>query len=119
MIDLGQYDAMKSPPCSAAEQQGVFDRFRIRQKALNAFQRWEEETYGDKTPLAEMHADLWVQGYMQGHGDNSTDKKSDSDRMALASYLVDYIFEEQSRGNACIDKWMISDAIEAWQGGAR
>ena len=119
MIDLGQYDAMKSPLCSAADQQGVFDRFRIRGKALNAFHNWEHATYGDKTPLAEIHADLWLEGYMQGHGDNSTDRKSDRDRMALASYLVDYILEEQSRGNVCIDKWMVSDAIEAWQGGAR
>ena len=75
MIDLGQYDAMKSPPCSAADQQGVFDRFRIRQKALNAFQRWEEETYGDNTPLADMHVDLWVQGYMQAIADAKTNDK--------------------------------------------
>lgn len=75
MIDLGQYDAMKSPPCSAADQQGVFDRFRIRQKALNAFHRWEEETYGDKTPLAEMHADLWLEGYMRAIADAKTNDK--------------------------------------------
>ena len=75
MIDLGQYDAMRSSPTPAADQQGVFDRFRIRQKALNAFQRWEEETYGDKTPLADMHADLWVQGYMQAIADAKTNDK--------------------------------------------
>ena len=58
----------------------------------------EMETYG----MADEHLSL-----------------SEKGRLNLASYLVDYILEEQSRGNVCIDKWMVSDAIEAWQGGAR
>ena len=35
--------------------------------AVNAFHKWEEEKYGDKTPLADMHVDLWVEAYMLGY----------------------------------------------------
>mgnify|MGYP001371982398 CR=1 FL=1 len=36
----------------------------------------------------------------------------------LEAYIADYIMEEQSRGNVAIDRWMVSDAIKAWKGGA-
>ena len=34
MIDLGQYDAMRSSPTPAADQHGVFDRFREKSRAM-------------------------------------------------------------------------------------
>ena len=37
--------------------------------------------------------------------------------MRLAGYIADYIAEEQDRGNT-IDKWVIANAIEAYEGGA-
>lgn len=40
MIDLGQYDAMRSSPTPAADQQGVFNRFRER---LEIIKREEDE----------------------------------------------------------------------------
>ena len=44
----------------------------IRQKDLAAeavreFHKWETAKYGDKTPLADMHVDMWVEAYMLGH----------------------------------------------------
>ena len=44
---------------------------------------------------------------------------SDTHRLELAAYIADYIAEERDRGNTDIDKWMVSDAIEAYLGGAR
>ena len=38
---------------------------------------------------------------------------------AFAKYIADYVMEEQSRGNLEVDKYMIMDAISAYQGGAR
>jgi hypothetical protein len=38
---------------------------------------------------------------------------------ALAKYIADYVMEEQSRGNLEVDKYMIMDAMSAYQGGAR
>ena len=35
-------------------------------EAYQAFREWEDEKYGDKTPLADMHVDLWIEGYMRG-----------------------------------------------------
>ena len=46
-------------------------------------------------------------------------KISDTHRLELAAYIADYVMEEQARGNTDIDKWMVSDAIEAYLGGAR
>jgi hypothetical protein len=46
-------------------------------------------------------------------------KMSDTHRLELAAYIADYVMEEQARGNTDIDKWMVSDAIEAYLGGAR
>jgi hypothetical protein len=46
-------------------------------------------------------------------------KMSDTQRLSLAAYIADYVMEEQARGNTDIDKWMVSDAIEAYLGGAR
>jgi hypothetical protein len=40
-------------------------------------------------------------------------------RRTLAQYIADYIMEEQARGNTTIDKWMVADAIEAYEGGAQ
>lgn len=36
-------------------------------EAVEAFHKWEQEKYGDKTPLADMHVDMWVEAYMLGH----------------------------------------------------
>ena len=36
-------------------------------EAVEAFQKWEDEKYGDKTPLADMHVDMWVEAYMLGY----------------------------------------------------
>ena len=40
-------------------------------------------------------------------------------QLALAAYIADYVMEEQARGNLEVDQWMISDAMEAYKGGAR
>jgi hypothetical protein len=37
----------------------------------------------------------------------------------LAKYIADYIMEEMARGNVEVDKWMVLDAIKAYEGGAR
>jgi hypothetical protein len=42
----------------------------------------------------------------------------DAIRMKLAQYIADYVMEEQARGNTTVDKWMIADAIDAYEGGA-
>jgi hypothetical protein len=39
-------------------------------------------------------------------------------RPTLAQYIADYIAEEQARGNT-IDRWVIAQAIEAYEGGAQ
>jgi len=36
-------------------------------EAVEAFHKWEQEKYGDKTPLADMHVDMWVEAYMMGY----------------------------------------------------
>ena len=36
-------------------------------EAVEEFHKWEDEKYGDKTPLADMHVDLWVEAYMLGY----------------------------------------------------
>lgn len=41
------------------------------------------------------------------------------ERMRLASYIADYVMEEQSRGNLEVDKWMIADALDAYEGGTK
>ena len=43
-----------------------------------------------------------------------------NEHMELCEYIAAYIQEELSRGKtiADIDKWMIADAIEAFEGGA-
>jgi hypothetical protein len=42
-----------------------------------------------------------------------------ADLTNLASYIADYIAEEQSRGNKTVDKHMIDSAIDAFLGGAK
>lgn len=39
--------------------------------------------------------------------------------LCLSAFIADYVMEEQSRGNIEIDSYMIFDAIEAFNGGAR
>ena len=53
------------------------------------------------------------------HGILQSAPEPDAALMGLASYIADYIMEEQARGNTTIDKWMVADAIEAYEGGAR
>ena len=53
------------------------------------------------------------------HGLLQSAPEPDAALMRLASYIADYIMEEQARGNTTIDKWMVADAIEAYEGGAR
>lgn len=36
-------------------------------EAVEAFHKWEQEKYGDKTPLADMHVDMWVEAFMLGY----------------------------------------------------
>ena len=45
--------------------------------------------------------------------------KTRVERAALTAYIADYIAEEAARGNVKVDKWMIRDALEAYEGGAR
>jgi hypothetical protein len=52
------------------------------------------------------------------HGLLQSAPEPDAALMGLASYIADYITEEQARGNT-IDKWVIANAIEAYEGGAR
>jgi hypothetical protein len=44
---------------------------------------------------------------------------NDALKLELAKYVADYVMEEQERGNLEVDKWMISDAFDAFLGGAR
>ena len=39
--------------------------------------------------------------------------------LRMSGYIADYIAEEFERGNTEVDKWMVADAIEAYEGGAR
>lgn len=41
------------------------------------------------------------------------------DRLELAAYIADYVVEEMDRGNLEVNKWMISQAMDAYEGGAR
>jgi hypothetical protein len=36
-------------------------------EAYRAFRKWEDEKYGDNTPLADMHVEMWMEAYMLGH----------------------------------------------------
>ena len=36
-------------------------------EAVEEFHKWEDEKYGDKTPLADIHVDMWVEAYMLGY----------------------------------------------------
>lgn len=44
---------------------------------------------------------------------------NDTLKLELAVYVAAYVMEEQARGNLEVDKWMISDAFDAYLGGAR
>lgn len=46
-------------------------------------------------------------------------RKLQAETEALSKYIADYVMEEQSRGNLEVDKYMIMDAMSAYQGGAR
>ena len=39
-------------------------------------------------------------------------------KVALAVYVANYVMEEMARGNTTVDRWMILDAINAFEGGA-
>ena len=39
-------------------------------------------------------------------------------KVQFAQYIADYLMEEQARGNTTIDKWVVLDAIQAYEGGA-
>lgn len=41
-----------------------------------------------------------------------------NDKMKLALYIAEYINEEIERGNTQVDKWMVLDALNAYEGGA-
>lgn len=36
-------------------------------KAVSEFHKWEMERYGENTPLADMHVDMWVEAYKMGY----------------------------------------------------
>jgi hypothetical protein len=44
-------------------------------KAVAEFHKWEDEKYGDKTPLADMHVDMWVEAYTLGYVSGMLDEK--------------------------------------------
>ena len=44
---------------------GAFKNVQI--EAVEEFHKWEDAKYGDKTPLADMHVDMWVEAYMMGY----------------------------------------------------
>lgn len=44
---------------------------------------------------------------------------NETNTQELAQYIANYIMEEMARGNTTVDKWMVLDAIEAFEGGAR
>ena len=44
---------------------GAFKNVQI--EAVEEFHKWEDKKYGDKTPLADMHVDMWVEAYMMGY----------------------------------------------------
>jgi hypothetical protein len=48
----------------------------------------------------------------------SMPKQYNYGQVQLAAYIADYINEELARGNTDIDKYMIADAIDAYEGGA-
>ena len=52
------------------------------------------------------------------HGLLQSEAEPDATLMGLASYIADYIEMEQADG-IDIDKWVIANAIEAYEGGAR
>lgn len=39
-------------------------------------------------------------------------------KLKLAAYVADYINEEIIRGNTQVDRWMVLDALKAYEGGA-
>jgi hypothetical protein len=43
---------------------------------------------------------------------------SELEKKRMAAYIADYITDEIIRGNIDITKWMVFDAIEAYEGGA-
>jgi len=43
---------------------------------------------------------------------------SKQEKARMAEYIADYITDEIIRGNIEISKWMVLDAIEAYEGGA-
>lgn len=46
----------------------------LQSRAIEAFHKWEDEKYGDKTPLADMHVDMWIEAYVLGHSQAIADK---------------------------------------------
>lgn len=45
----------------------MINQKNLAAEAVEAFHKWEQEKYGDKTPLADMHVDMWVEAYVLGH----------------------------------------------------
>jgi hypothetical protein len=56
---------------------GVMKNLSI--EAYRAFRKWEDEKYGDKTPLADMHVDLWIEGYMMGYAQAKLNEESEDE----------------------------------------
>ena len=48
---------------------------KLTAKAVREFHQWEDEKYGDKTPLADMHVDMWVEAYTLGYVSGMLDEK--------------------------------------------
>jgi hypothetical protein len=51
---------------------GVVKNLEI--EAYRVFRKWEDEKYGDKTPLADMHVEMWMEAYMMGYAQAIADK---------------------------------------------
>jgi hypothetical protein len=43
-------------------------------EAYRAFRKWEDEKYGDNTPFADMHVEMWIEAYMMGYTQAVADK---------------------------------------------
>jgi hypothetical protein len=48
---------------------------KLTARAVAEFHKWEDEKYGDKTPLADMHVDMWVEAYILGYVSSMLDER--------------------------------------------
>jgi hypothetical protein len=56
---------------------GVMKNLSI--EAYRAFRKWEDEKYGDKTPFADMHVEMWIEAYMMGYAQAKLNEESEDE----------------------------------------